>query len=215
MTITIRPAKNVLTLCIAATLLLAGACETTPVPETTVKRVLIAPDVPNAPYETVLIVGATPDRESDRMIEEGLRRELGKRRVEPVSFVRRSSVTRPSEDAVRALVDETGADAVLVVSGRFEALQVERHEERVDVDPQVRGGNLLDFFRYDYKEVTSPAYDDVRIDVVFVSDVYDVETKQRVYSVESGTAHGSTNYEIVTAEARAIVRRLAKDGLIR
>jgi hypothetical protein len=198
-----------------AALLVGVACQTSAPPETTVKRVLMAPDLPNAPYDTIVIVAATPDRESDRMIEEGLRQELGKRRVEAVSFVRRSSATQPSEDAVRALVGEIGADAVLVVSGRLDSVDIERHGERVDVEPQVRGGSLLDFFRYDYKEITSAAYDDVAIDVRFVSDLYDVDTERRVYSVESATARGLTSYDVVMGEAGAIVRRLAKDGLIR
>lgn len=211
-----RPqAKIYRTLLVVAATLAAAGCETSPVPETTVNRVLIAPELPNAPYGTILIVGATPDRESDRMIEEGLRQELGKRDVEPISFVRRSTATQPSEDAVRALVEETGAGAVLVVTGRLEGVEIARRDERVEVDPQVRGGSLLDFFRYDYKETTNPAYDDVAIDVRFVSDLYDVETGLRVYSVESATARGLTSYDVVIGEARAIARRLAKDGLIR
>lgn len=200
---------------LGAAVLFTGACETTPAPETTVNRVLMAPSLPNAPYETILIVGATPDRESDRMIEEGLREELGKRRVQPVSFVRRSSAMRPSGDAISTLVKETGADAVLVVSGRLDKVEIERRGERVDVQPQVRGGSLLDFFRYDYEETISPAYEGVAVDVRFVSDLYDVETGRRVYSVESATTRGLTSYDVVIGEARAIVRRLAKDGLIR
>ena len=43
----------------------------------------------------------------------------------------------------------------------------------------------------------------------------DVESMKRVYSVESSTAHGATNYEIIMAESRAIVSRLKKDRLIR
>ncbi len=196
-------------------LLLVAACQSTPAPETTVNRVLLAPDLPNAPYRKIVIVGATPDRETDRMIEEGLRQSLGRRDVEAISFVRRSSSTRPSEDAVRALVEETGADAVLVVSGRLEGVEIERRDERVEVEPQVRGGNLIDFFRYDYKEITSPAYQDVAVDVRFVSDLYDVVSESRVYSVESATARGLSGYDVIVGEARAIVQRLAKDGLIR
>lgn len=211
-----RPKANTCRmLLVTAAMLVAAACQTAPVPETTVNRVLIAPELPNAPYETILIVGATPDRESDRMVEEGLRRELGSRDVEPISFVRQSASTQPSEEAVKALVEETGADAVLVVSGRLESIEIQRHGERVEVEPQVRGGSLLDFFRYDYKEVTSPAYEDVSVDVRFVTDLYDVETGRRVYSVESATARGLTGYDVIMGEARAIVRRLARDGLIR
>lgn len=212
---TTRKSKAAGGLLVATAAILLAACGSSPVSETTVDRVLVAPELPNAPYTKILIVGATPNRESDRMIEEGLRRELSEAGVEPISFVRRSTSTRPTEDAVAALVSETGADAVLVVSGRFEGVEIERRDERVDVDRRVRGGSLLDFFRYDYKEVASPAYSDVTLDVVFVSDLYDAATRRRVYSVESSTAHGATSYEIITAESEAIVERLEKDGLIR
>ena len=199
---------------LVAAVFFVSACQTAPVSETTVNRVLKAPELPNAPYTKILVVGATARRETDRNIEEGLRQHLSKRGIETYSFVRRSQATRPTEEAVATLVADTGADAVLVVSGRFEGSEVRKHDERVDVDPRVRGGSLFDFFRYDYKEVANPAYQDVTLDVVFVSDLYDVETGRRVYSVESATARGSTGYQIIMDESRAIVRRLAKDGLV-
>lgn len=201
---------------VALAALLAG-CQTAPGTETSVNRVLIAPDNDNVPYSRVLLVGATPSRDTDRMIEEGLLQELRDRGVQAVSFVRASSSTEPTEDAIAALVGEKNADAVLVVTARLRDIDVVQVPEQVSVDPRVRGvrgGTLFDFFRYDYREIANPRYQDVMFDVVFVTDVYDAESETRVYSVESSTAHGKTSFEIVVAESEAIAERMHKDGLI-
>lgn len=193
---------------------LIAACDTTPVATTSVDRVLKAPTIDNAPYRKVLIVGAMPSRELDRMVEEGLSQELRKRKVETHSFVRQSPAKRPSEEAVLALVRETGAEAVIVVTARFVGAKLKKHEGQVDVRADVRGKTLLNYFRYDYKQITQPSYADTTLDVKLVHDLYDTATQKRVYSVESSTAHAKTTYDIVIAESKAIVARLRKDGLI-
>lgn len=200
---------------ILAAVLLTAACESGPASKTTVDRVLLAAKLENAPYSNVLVVGATPRRETDRMIEEGLIKELRARDVVAYSFVRSSASTRPSEEAVAQLVREKNADGVIVVSARFDRADIRQHDEQVSVDARPKQGGLLDFFRYDYKEVASPRYSSVTVDVKYVADFYDTESQKRVYSAESATAHGKTDYEIVMAESKAIVARLKKDGLIR
>lgn len=195
-----------------------GACESSgPRQSTAVNRVLMAPQISTAPFSNVLIVGAAPTRETARNIEEGLTQELSRRNVESHSFVRESDAKEPSEEAIMALVDDKNIDAVLVVSAMLEGAELTSRSEQGDanVQSQVRGGGLVDFFRYDYKEVTRASYSDYTVNVVLVSDLYEVATKDRVYSVESSTAHGQTSYEIIIAEARAIVDRMKQDRLLR
>lgn len=192
------------------------ACETNmPRQVTTVHRVLMAPNIKNAPYSKLLVIGATPSRESSRMIEEGLIQELASMRVEAHSFVKESSSTEATEEAVLDLVNEKDIDGVIVVSEKFERIEVAKRDERVDLDAEVRSGGLLDYFRYDYKEITQPGYSEYAVDVILVTDFYDVESQDRIYSVESGTAHGETTYQIVIDESKAIAARLKKDRLIR
>ena len=200
---------------ITAAMAALAACESTPVATTSVDRVLMSPDIENAPYSNVLIVGAMPSRENDRLVEEGLTQELRARNIEAHSFVKESSAKRPSEEDVYALVKQTDADSVIVVTARFGGAELTKRDEQVDVQAEARGGSLLDFFRYDYKETTLPGYEDVTLNVVLVSDFYDALTRERIYSMESSTAHGQTSYEIVMAESKAIVARLRKDGLIK
>jgi len=209
--------KSILRLSIVAIILgCFFACETNkPIQETSVDRVFKAPIVKNAPYSKLLVIGATPSRETSRMIEEGLILELASMTVEAHSFVKESSSTEATEDAVLEIVNEKNIDGVIVVSLKFEGAEIMTRDERVDLDADVRGGSLLDYFRYDYREITRPSYSEYSVDVILVSDFYDVESQDRIYSVESSTAHGETTHKIVMDESKAIVARLRKDRLIR
>ena len=172
-------------------------------------------NISNAPYSKVLVIGAVPSRESARNIEYGLSQELKAAKVEAHSFVRESASKQLSDEAVQALIAETGVDGVIIVSGKLAgAAEVER-DEQIDFDAETRGGRLFNYFRYDYKDNTRPSYADFTLDVVLVSDFYDAENGERIYSVESSTAHGKTDYQIIMAESKAIIRRLKQDGLIR
>lgn len=205
--------RTLITIVIAATFAVAG-CESAPPSKTTVDRVLIAPQLINAPYRNIVVVGATPTREIDRLIEEGMTQRLEELGVQTWSFVRSSSATRPSEDAVFALVEEKGADGVIIMTTRFVGAEVRKRDEQEGLKRDVRGGTLLNYFLYDYKRDTRASYIDSTLNVRIASDFYDAASQKRVYAVESSTVHGKTNYEIILAESKAIVARMRKDGVI-
>lgn len=193
---------------------LAAACTTKPVSRTTVDRVLKAPQVPNAPYSSIVVVGAAPSRDLARELEEGLRQELLKEEITVHTFVRDSSAKEATQEAVQALVRETGADGILMISGRLTGAEIEEEAEAVDMEARTIGGNLLNYFRYDYEEFAAPTYTELTLDVVLVSLLFDAASNERVHSVETRTTHGETSYQVVTNQAEAIVRRMKKDGLI-
>ncbi len=196
--------------------LLLAACESSgPKQTTSVDRVLMSRNISNAPYSKVLVIGATPSRETARNIEYGLSKELNAARVEAHSFVKESASKEPSDEAVQALVTETGVDGVIIVSGRLLGATGVERDEQVDFVAETRGGSLFNYFRYDYKDIERPSYADFTRDVVLVTDFFDAESGDRIYSVESSTVHGQTSYEIITAESKAIIKQLKRDGLIR
>ena len=192
-----------------------AACQSTPQQTTTVDRVLIAPNVANAPYTKVLIVAAVPRRETARNIEQGFSEQIESAGVQAHSFVRESSSTEPSDEAVAELVKATGVNGVIIVTASLAGAEITKHEEQVDVDAETQGGNLFGFFRYDYKESATPSYSDYTVDVVLTSDLFDVESGERVYSLESSTKRGGSTYDIVMSEGKVLVGCLKQDGLIR
>jgi nucleotide-binding universal stress UspA family protein len=198
-------------------LLLAGvaaACTTQSTARSTIDRVLLAPDLPNAPYSNIVLVGVAPSRELAREFEQGLSDELSERGVQVHSFVKESSAREATAEAVANLVNATGADAILMVTGRLAGAEIDEHEEIVDVEARNIGGNLLNFFRYDYREFTEPTYTDVTVDVKLVSLLFDAASNERVHSVEVSTTDGETEYHVITSQSEAIVDRMKKDELI-
>jgi hypothetical protein len=83
-----------------------------------------------------------------------------------------------------------------------------------DVEARNIGGNLFNFFRYDYREFTEPTYTDVTVDVKLVSLLFDAASNERVHSVEVSTTEGETAYHVITSQSEAIVDRMKKDELI-
>lgn len=192
-----------------------GACQRTIPQSTSVDRVFKAPNIESAPYENLLIVGVMPSRETARNIETALLQHLKEEDVQAHSFVRESNSTEATEEAIRELVERTGVTGVIVVSGRLSGAELEKRSDQISIDKEVRGGGLFDYFRYEYKESKPSSYSDYTMNVVFVSDLYDVASEKKVYSVESSTVHGHTGFEILMAEGEAIVDRLKTDDLIR
>jgi hypothetical protein len=183
--------------------------------QTYVDRVARAKELPNAPYSDILIVAITARGATAREFEEVLAAELTKMGVGAIGYHRAASRADVEEDVVRQLAAEHGADAILFVTGSLVSAQREVTGSRTDLQSQVKGGGLVDFFRYDYKEAKTPAKTDYRVNVQFTSDMFDVESEQRIYTVESRTEFAETTSEIIVNEARELANRMRKDKLIR
>lgn len=193
---------------------LAAAC-TGPTAHTHVDRVARAKELPNAPYKRVLIVATAARASSAREFEEVLAKDLSNDHTYAFGYHRSASRADVKEDVVRSLAELQDADAILVVTARLVNAEREVTEERTDVQAQVIGGSLVDFFRYDYKEYTSPPSADYRVNVQVQTDMFDVATEERVYTLESRTDFAETTSEIVLSEATQLAKRLRKDGLVR
>jgi len=193
---------------------LAAAC-TGPTAHTHVDRVARAKELPNAPYKRVLIVATAARASSAREFEEVLAKELTNKHTDAFGYHRAASRADVKEDVVRSLAELQKADAILVVTARLVNAEREVTEERTDVQAEVKGGGLVDFFRYDYKEYTSPPSADYRVNIQVQTDMFDVDTEERIYTVESRTDFGEATSEIILGEARELAKRLRKDKLVR
>lgn len=183
--------------------------------QTYVDRVARAKELPNAPYKRVLIVGTAVRAAAAREFEEALAKELTNKHTYAFGYHRAASRADVKEDVVRSLAELQNADAILVVTSRLVNAERQVTKERTDVEAKVRGGGLVDFFRYDYKEYTTPPTAGYRVNIQVHSDVFDVATEKRIYTVESRTEFAQTTAEIVLGEARELARRMRKDKLVR
>lgn len=206
-----RVSNLVLVFSVAA---LVVAC-VTPIAQTSVDRAAKAKSVPNAPYSKVMIVGIAQQGTRGREFEEQLVKELSNKRTEAFGYRRAASRADVKQEVVQELLQARGADAVILVAARFVSVSAEKQGERVDVQSQIRGGGLVDFFRYDYEEYTKPPESTVVMKLQFVTDLFDVKDDQRVYTLESTTGSAESSSEIIMSEAAEIARRLRKDKMVR
>lgn len=183
--------------------------------QTYVDRVARAKELPNAPYKRVLIVGTAVRAAAAREFEEALAKELTNKHTYAFGYHRAASRADVKEDVVRSLAELQNADAILVVTSRLVNAERQVTKERTDVEAKVRGGGLVDFFRYDYKEYTTPPTAGYRVNIQVHSDMFDVATEKRIYTVESRTEFAQTTAEIVLGETRELARRMRKDKLVR
>lgn len=207
-----RRLAGIAALLVIATTVVACAGKTA---QTYVDRVARAKELPNAPYKRVLIVGTAVRAAAAREFEEALAKELTNKHTYAFGYHRAASRADVKEDVVRSLAELQNADAILVVTSRLVNAERQVTKERTDVEAKVRGGGLVDFFRYDYKEYTTPPTAGYRVNIQVHSDVFDVATEKRIYTVESRTEFAQTTAEIVLGETRELARRMRKDKLVR
>lgn len=207
-----RRLAGIAALLVIATTVVACAGKTA---QTYVDRVARAKELPNAPYKRVLIVGTAVRAAAAREFEEALAKELTNKHTYAFGYHRAASRADVKEDVVRSLAELQNADAILVVTSRLVNAERQVTKERTDVEAKVRGGGLVDFFRYDYKEYTTPPTAGYRVNIQVHSDMFDVATEKRIYTVESRTEFAQTTAEIVLGETRELARRMRKDKLVR
>lgn len=187
----------------------------TPIAQTSVDRAAKAKSVPNAPYSKVMVVGILQQGTRGRELEEQLVKELSNKRTEAFGYRRAASRADVKQEVVQELLQARGADAVILVSATFTSLGTEELGERVDVQTQVRGSRLVDFFRYDYREYTKPPDSTMVMKLKFITDMFDVRDDERVYTLESTTGSAESSAEVIMSEAAEIAARLRKDKMVR
>ncbi len=172
-------------------------------------------------FDRILVVGVTDDQFRRRGFESAVVDALAGKRTEAVSSIEiMDADTALSDASVDAAGDQIQADAVLITRLTNTTVTAKQIDSRVDVQAQAKGGNIVDFFRYDYKEVENPGYLQAKISFVLSSNLYETAGGTLVYSIETVTSDKNTDYntvvfDIIENTSVKIGQRLRRDGLAR
>jgi len=170
-------------------------------------------------FDRILVVGVTDDQFRRRGFESAVVNALAGKRTEAVSSIEIMDADTPLSDAsLDAAGDKIQADAVLITRLTNTTVKAKQIDSRVDVQAQAKGGNIVDFFRYDYKEVENPGYLQAKISFVLSSNLYETAGGTLVYSIETVTSDKNTDYntvvfDIIENTSVKIGQRLRRDGL--
>ncbi len=172
-------------------------------------------------FDRILVVGVTDDQFRRRGFESAVVDALAGKRTEAVSSIEiMDADTALSDASLDAAGDKIQADAVLITRLTNTTVKAKQIDSRVDVQAQAKGGNIVDFFRYDYKDVEDPGYLQAKISFVLSSNLYETAGGTLVYSIETVTSDKNTDYntvvfDIIENTSVKIGQRLRRDGLAR
>jgi hypothetical protein len=184
-------------------------------PRTSVDRVERAANTPNAPYSNVLIVGVARSPGNVRRFENALVSDITNENTKATPHHEKNPDEVVTEDMVQELVGRMQADAIVVTSVKQVDIGTDVSAERTEVERTRKNDNLVDFFRYDYDDITTPETVALTYNVVLTTDVYDAESGTKVYSLESSTMDAETTFDVIVAESAAIAAQLRRDGMLR
>ena len=172
-------------------------------------------------FDRILVVGVTDDQFRRRGFESAVVNALAGKRTEAVSSIEiMDADTALSDASLDAAGDKIQADAVLITRLTNTTVKAKQIDSRVNVQAQAKGGNIVDFFRYDYKDVEDPGYLQAKISFVLSSNLYETAGGTLVYSIETVTSDKNTDYntvvfDIIENTSVKIGQRLRRDGLAR
>lgn len=195
----------------AMTLFVLAAC----VPQTEVIKLYDNSDRVSQKYERLLVVSVVGDIGTRRRPEELISGHLEAANVAAIAAYTETGLrTEMLQDEIDAAARHTDADAILIT-------HIVSVDTRVDVDPgrthifsECRGGDPIDFFLYDYRELKVPDSVKIAHTVVAVSSLYDASDGERLWTIQSTCFEKASMDEVLQEEAKAIVRQLQIDNLI-
>ena len=114
----------------------------------------------------------------------------------------------------RPPAERSGSDGILITHIVSIETTAETREGRSEVVAECRGGDPGDYFLYDYEELKEPDSVKIAHTVVAVTNLYDVASNKRVWSIQSTCFEKASMGEVLMEEANAITRQLQLDKLI-
>jgi hypothetical protein len=190
-----------------------GACSTS----SDVVKVYEKADRAAAPFSKILVVGVHDDAAIRRDFEDALAGALVGTGTPAASSLATMGADRAlSADTLATAAQETNSDGVLITRLVDSQVRVEVEGGRATAEAQRRNDiTMVDFFRYDYVEYQDPMTVTTVRTVITASDLYAVNDRSKVWSVESTAFEKETAREIIDDISAAIVRQLERDGLTR
>ena len=128
-----------------------------------------------------------------------------------------------NEALVRTLADQQQADSIVVtrvtkleivpveIGGRS-TIMAEQHQSGFDHTYKRKKGTL---FQYDYEEDVEATYMTAEYTTELQTDVYDVSTGKRVYSLNSAISKQESLSDVIARLSDEIAKQLTKDKVIR
>ena len=202
-------------LAIIAAAILLSACAG---PQVT--RVQDLSDTADVPYQNVLVVSLFELFDTRRYVEDAIVKELTERGINAVASTKLMNTKTPvTRQTFQAMVDEHGSDSVLVSQLISLDSTAKANDSRPEATHIIRPTYYYNVWSVELTEFVEPPFLTMKHEIRLATEMYSVSAQESVWAIESQSkivtqreTQGDTSF--ITDEAKAIVRHLAKDGLL-
>jgi len=205
-----KVARASLLLSVMITLVIA-AC----VPQTEVVKLYDNSARASQTYERLLVISVVGDIGTRRRLEELISGHLETANVTAIAgYTETGLKTEMLQDEIDAAARNANADAILITHIVSVDTRLDIDTGRTDILSECRGGDPVDYFLYDHRELKEPDTVKIAHTVVAVSNLYDASDGERLWTIQSTCFEKASMDEVLQEEAKAIVRQLQIDKLV-
>ena len=195
----------------SAAAIIAGSCA----PQTEVVKLYDDPARASTSYERLLVIVVSSEFDQQQQFENEIIAGLRRKGVAAVaSHTHLDTSDGVLQQDIDQLSGAVGADGILMSHVVSVDTRVEAAEGREAIKSTCRGGDLVDLFLYDHEFIREPDSVKVAHTVTVVTNLYDVASRDRVWTIQSTCFDKASMEDVLLDEAIAIVRQLQIDELI-
>lgn len=166
-------------------------------------------------FGNILVLGIADDYESRARYERLVASKLRQQGVSATAYHEAvGGKGNVSREKATELIADRGFDAVLVTQVRNSKASVEVSQDSADTKVTRKDGRAVDFFRYDYEELTEPGEMSLLAEATLDIDLHRALDDEIVWS-HSWSSKSAENVGVLVDEASAdVVRRLDRANLL-
>jgi len=183
--------------------------------QTEVVKLYDDPSRAQNPFKRLLVVDLSSDHNQQQVFEDEIASRLRRENVEAFpSYTLLVAGNGLLQDDIDRASDEIDADGILITHIASVDTSIDRAEGRQEIQSTCRRGNPVDYFLYDHKVLREPDSVKVAHTVIVISNLYDANSQERIWTIQSTCFNKASISEMLLDEATAIVKQLRFDQLI-
>jgi hypothetical protein len=117
------------------------------------------------------------------------------------------------EDVVAA-IREQGFDSVLAIRRLDGDVEMKVKKSRTEIDATPIGGRIVNLFRSDYTDYTTPGSIDFATNALLAVEFYSADSEEIVFAFDHQTRKDTNLGLLIDQTAETIVRRIDREGLL-
>lgn len=166
-------------------------------------------------FRNILVIGVAGSYNNRATYERTLAKDIASGGASATAYYTLVRMDAPIDrPTIEKLVDEGNYDAVLITRVLNSDVDSAMKVGTSSAKKIRKDGSAANLFRYDYEELNDPVVLTMEMSVAIASELFSVESREMVWSVESTVANEAGVEVLVVDASRIVAARLRKDGLI-